>query len=153
MLAIEPPKSTRQLKPNLLPCTIHHNGPLKVSKRYWSPKINADGTSTAYLRGRKLKGRTLKLPTGYQGVLLQKTDRDHVPSNASSAAASKPALLHSLELDEAEEAEGGEGEVKLMESKGTFDEVMVWGHELVPDDEDAYVRGLREWMAFAEAVR
>lgn len=44
-------------------------------------------------------------------------------------------------------------EVKVMEEMGRFDEMVVWGHEVLPDEgEDEYVRGVEEWIAFAEAV-
>lgn len=55
---------------------------------------------------------------------------------------------------EAEEEEEDERiEVRLMEEVGEFDEVVVWGHEVVPDEtEDAYSKGISEWISFAEAV-
>lgn len=43
-------------------------------------------------------------------------------------------------------------DVKVLEQKGKFDEVVVWGHETVPEDGDEYVKGVEEWIAFAEAV-
>lgn len=43
-------------------------------------------------------------------------------------------------------------DVKVMEQKAVFDEIMVWGHEAVPDAVDVYVKGVEEWIGFAEAV-
>ena len=43
-------------------------------------------------------------------------------------------------------------EVKTMEKKASFDGIVIWGHELVPEDDDVYVKGVQEWIAFAEAV-
>lgn len=44
-------------------------------------------------------------------------------------------------------------EVKIMEEQATFDQVIVWGHETLPDETaDPYVRGMEEWIAFAEHV-
>lgn len=52
-----------------------------------------------------------------------------------------------------EDEEEAEPEVKILEEQATFDEVMVWGHELVVDeDSDPYVRGVEEWIGFAEQV-
>lgn len=52
-----------------------------------------------------------------------------------------------------EEGEDERIEVRLMEEVGEFDEVVVWGHEAVPDEtEDAYSKGISEWISFAEAV-
>lgn len=53
-----------------------------------------------------------------------------------------------------EEGEGDEDAepVKVLEETASFDEVVVWGHEAVPESDDPYVRGVEEWIAFAEAV-
>jgi ribonuclease H2 subunit C len=53
--------------------------------------------------------------------------------------------------EEAEEDED-ELEVKIMEEQSVFDDIMVWGHEAVMDESDPYVRGLEEWIGFAEQV-
>ena len=54
--------------PNVLPCRINHDGPVNAAKRYWDPTTEADGTKTAYFRGRKLRGKTIQLPEGYRGL-------------------------------------------------------------------------------------
>ena len=54
---------------------------------------------------------------------------------------------------EVEEDEEEEPEVKIMEEQGVFDKIMVWGHEAVMDESDPYVRGLEEWIGFADQVR
>ena len=56
------------------------------------------------------------------------------------------------EEEEVEEEDEEEPDVKIMEEKSTFDEVMVWGHEAVMDETDPYVRGLEEWIGFAQQV-
>ena len=43
-------------------------------------------------------------------------------------------------------------EVRMLETTATFDELVIWGHEVVPGEEDEYVRGVEEWVAFAEVV-
>lgn len=45
-----------------------------------------------------------------------------------------------------------EVDVKIMEEKASFDEIVIWGHESVPEDDDAFVKGVQEWIGFAEAV-
>lgn len=149
MLSIHPPhpitSSTRtpNLTPNLLPCKIHHSGPIKVSKRYWSPTTNpADQPQTSYLRGRKLRGREVKVPQGYRGYILQK--------DGKTAQAAGDVEVRGEEGEEDEEAEAEAG--RTMEVRGTFDSVMVWGHDMMPADEDEYVKGVEEWIGFAEAV-
>ena len=53
---------------------------------------------------------------------------------------------------EVEEEDEEEPEVKIMEEQSVFDEIMVWGHEAVMDESDPYVRGMEEWIGFAEQV-
>ena len=46
-----------------------------------------------------------------------------------------------------------EPDVKILEEQSEFDEIMLWGHEALPDDiADPYVKGMEEWIAFAEQV-
>jgi len=46
-----------------------------------------------------------------------------------------------------------EPETKIMEEQSNFDEIIVWGHEALPEDMgDPYVRGTEEWISFAEQV-
>ncbi|OMP86170.1 hypothetical protein BK809_0003339 [Diplodia seriata] len=132
--------------PNLLPCRIDHNGPVNATDRYWRPEeedgVLQDGKQTAYFRGRKLCGRKLQLPDGYRGALLNNTNRLLPQTDAAGGA-------------EAEEGEDGQQhiELRLMEEVGEFDEVVVWGHEVAPDEtEDAYSKGINEWISFAESV-
>lgn len=40
-----------------------------------------------------------------------------------------------------------------LRGQGVFDEFVVWGHESVADaSSDAHVRGIEEWIGFAEKV-
>lgn len=44
-------------------------------------------------------------------------------------------------------------EVKIAEQIGEFDEVVVWGHGgAVDEGSDMFVRGVREWVGFAESM-
>jgi len=138
MLAIKPQDSQKKVTPNILPCTIKHNGPISAAQRYWNPTLEADGTSTAYFRGRKLQGRKIALPEGYQGAVLQKTEKQ----------VGAPALPDEDGMVE----DAVQVETNIMEQQGSFEEIMVWGHEAVPADDDVYVKGMQEWIGFAEAV-
>lgn len=58
-----------------------------------------------------------------------------------------------------EEEDGLEGqdvpkkvETLIMDKTAGFDHVVVWDHEAVPGAEDMYVKGVEEWIGFAEAV-
>jgi ribonuclease H2 subunit C len=101
----------------------------------------ADDKTISYFRGRKLHGKQLKVPKGYRGVVLSSTDRT-LPK--------KPLSVTAEDDQDTEETP----EVKVMEEQSEFDDLMVWGHEALPEDtSDPYVRGMEEWIAFAKEVR
>ncbi len=171
MLALQPPSSQRKLTPNLLPCSIKHNGPVPIHPRYWSPTkpSGVTKTSTSYLRGRLLRGRHVALPAGYTGVVLQNSSATLPSAKAdgnggltcAGAGVSMVDRLRAMEGEgvEDEEDEDGEGPeleevmaVKLLEEKGRFEEVVVWGHEAVVEADDEFVRGVEEWVGFAQAM-
>lgn len=134
---------------------IQHDGPINNTERYWKPETVAaprteatgidsetepkQSESHAYFRGRRLHGTTLKLPENYTGAVVQTTEKT-LPQKARRA-------------EDDEENEEEQVEVKIAETLGEFDEVVVWGHGGVVDEkEDVYVRGVREWIEFAEAM-
>lgn len=138
--------------PNVLPCGIKHDGQVDTSKRYWAPQkgegmlshtghfsrtdtnVITDGKDIAYFRGRKLQGREVKLPEGYAGVVLApKATKDEKMYNNDS------------DEDRIEEA--------ISEELAHFDDLMVWDHGALPDESsDPYLRGVEEWISFAETV-
>ncbi|KAL1593274.1 hypothetical protein SLS60_010882 [Paraconiothyrium brasiliense] len=55
--------------------------------------------------------------------------------------------------EEDEEDEQETVEVKIAERIGEFDEVVVWGHGgQVEAGQDMFIRGVEEWIGFAEAM-
>lgn len=42
--------------------------------------------------------------------------------------------------------------VKILETQATFDNFVVWGHEISPAADDTFVKGVDEWIKLAEAV-
>jgi len=108
---------TYKYSPNILPCRINHTGPLTIPKRHWDPRkssttrtqqaqakaqtqVNNTSTDTntdtntdtkdVYFRGRKLRGRVVKLPAGYKGPYHHRITTIHP--------------THSTEEEEEEEA-------------------------------------------------
>ena len=81
------------------------------------------------------------------GVVLSSTDRK-LPEGSDSTG------LAELEYDAfVEQNEGAEDEpVKVLEEQAAFEEVVLWGHESTPDVNDSYVKGIEEWISFAETV-
>ncbi|KAK3061888.1 hypothetical protein LTS18_005233 [Coniosporium uncinatum] len=145
MLAIRKSnKKVEKSKANLLPCRIAHNGAVKADKRYWKTEINEGGTQTAYFRGRKLRARRIKVPKGYEGCLLNITDKTMTePPNTDSDD------LMGAQEDEEEASL----QTRLAEQVSSFDEILVWKHEALPDPvEDPHVKGVEEWISFAEAI-
>lgn len=57
------------------------------------------------------------------------------------------------ENDSAEDAEAElEEPVKILETQGIFEDFVVWGHEMLPAADDTFVKGVEEWISFADAV-
>lgn len=77
-----------------------------------------------------------------EGVVLKTTD-NVVPTQTAQGP----------QDDSDEDDEDVAVETREVEQLASFDEVVVWGHEAVPASDDAYSKGLGEWISFAEAVR
>ena len=76
------------------------------------------------------------------GVFLQKT------GNALPAGSEAPSARQAEDVEETEHEP-----VNILEEQATFDSIVVWDHEVVPDESnDPYVKGIEEWVAFAEQV-
>ncbi|KAK8033774.1 hypothetical protein PG991_003172 [Apiospora marii] len=118
---------------NLLPCRIHHDGNVAPLESFWRPTATEDGsTKTAYLRGRKLHGKTVPLPAGYYGAIPREEEMDQ-----------------DADLQELPDAL----EIAPLQSKAQFDDFVVWGHESLADaGADPYVRGIEEWVSFSEQI-
>ena len=77
------------------------------------------------------------------GVVLQKSEN----ILKSSVIAEEKERLQDEE-DETEIAP-----VRILEEKAAFDDIVVWTHEATHDDDnDTFVRGVGDWIAFAEQV-
>jgi ribonuclease H2 subunit C len=95
-----------------------------------------------YLRGRKLEGKTVKLPEQCRGVILQRKDE---PS------CKKP--LPEPDVVVIEDEEDQLPETGTMQVTAEFDEMVVWGHEAVADaSSDPYVRSMEEWLQISDKV-
>jgi ribonuclease H2 subunit C len=177
MLSIKK-KEEQQCSPNILPCRIDHDGPVNGMPRYWTPEkaegesglihdphkkflanrpqmahlllTFADGSSVERLSNclRAIEvslALLMRYPrlTTCQGAILQSTDK------------ALPQTSDNTQADEGndEEEEDIKVEVKIAEELASFDHVTVWGHESIPtDSEDVYIKGVEEWINFAEAV-
>lgn len=150
MLSIQPSKP-QKCTPNVLPARINHNGPIPSTTQYWKPSTDSKGTQHAYFRGRHLYGTALPLPENYTGAILTVTDKQ-LPQ-----AKSQPQSHGDDEMEDVDEGNDQDEsipvEVKIAEQVGEFDEVVVWGHGgEVDGGQDMFVRGLKEWVGFAESM-
>lgn len=87
----------------------------------------------------------MKLPEGYYGAVVEKTDMKSETSSKQEAG----------DDDDVEEIENPEDQLQVgaMKGRATFDQLMIWGHESTSNStEDPYMRGMEEWVAFAEEV-
>lgn len=58
-----------------------------------------------------------------------------------------------MDGDGVEDAEAEPEEpVKILETQSTFDDFVVFGHEALPAADDMFVKGVEEWIQFADAV-
>jgi ribonuclease H2 subunit C len=144
MLAIrkDKPRNEKYL-PNLLPCSIDHSGTVDVDKELWKSSANDEGNSVSYLRGRRIVGEQTHIPEGYQGMLLQSTHSALRTADAGGLSN----IHHNASQDEAEHVE-----VTTMKQLASFDKILVWEHGKPPVGDDSHVKGLKEWIGFAEAV-
>ncbi|KAK4647285.1 uncharacterized protein QC761_124030 [Podospora bellae-mahoneyi] len=126
--------SPKRTTAHLLPCKIHHTGPVGPIQSFWDPQTSTStGIKEAYFRGRKLRGKPVALPEGYKGVV---------------AISSLPDQNGEADVIDLEKDSHGKLEVQA-----EFDEVVVWGHESLADAAaDGYVRSLEEWVGVAAAI-
>lgn len=103
----------------------------------------SDGKPEAYFRGRKFKGREVKVSPGYKGLIIK----------AEAKSRWDEQRLERMTTDLKEATETAEGDLKFLEKVGTFDEVVIWGHEATAENDDVFVKGLGEWLDFAQSVR
>lgn len=86
-------------------------------------------------------------------MVAQKTERRLLPQQQEGQPQGR---RNEIEEDQDQDEEDDDIqlpiEVKILETNGTFDQVVIWAHEAVPEGEDVYVKGIEEWIGFAESV-
>ncbi|KAF3125877.1 hypothetical protein TWF569_010354 [Orbilia oligospora] len=168
MISIKKPASSETpSKANILPCRIKYTGLASSSRQLWNPTTqsatagaaagvtanpgdNAKAeTHTSYFRGRKLVGTKLAVPDGYQGFILDAGSASNPPLTGNQ----KREMLYQGDDDEEDEEDGDiQGKVEWT-TKASFEEIMVWGHEVLVDGtQDGVVKGVEEWMGMANIL-
>jgi ribonuclease H2 subunit C len=88
----------------------------------------------AHFRGRKLLGQTVNLPEGYHGAAVCVTDA--------------PLAEHNHYNNNEEDSN-----TKVAQQVAEFDKFVIWKHDNLPNaTEDAYIKGIDEWMQLAELI-
>lgn len=97
---------------------------------------------TAYFRGRKLVSSPLVLPSTHTGAVLDIT-QDILPTSNSDG--------RQRGLDEDDDFEQDADlpvEVKAVDELARFDQISVWGHEVMVNKmEDVVIKGVEEWVS------
>ncbi|KAF7845659.1 hypothetical protein BT93_L1371 [Corymbia citriodora subsp. variegata] len=123
---------------SFLPCKIQKTGAAKISKRYWKPRVQPDSTKTVYFRGRRLRGRVVKLPESMDGNILKLSDKT---------------MQDTVSNDVLDQADHEDPEpVAVVEKLSIFNELTFYGHDILPATEDSMITGLTEWLDLAEAI-
>ena len=78
------------------------------------------------------------------GTIVKQTGRVLEDSKNDATRSSDPAD---------EDADEPNEPVRVLEEVATFDNMIIWGHEAIPGADDPFVKGVDEWIRFAEAVR
>lgn len=86
------------------------------------------------------------MPEGYRGVVVREKERGDLEKGKNEGGKRR--------IEDEEEEEDGENVqmVGTLEGAAEFEEVIVWNHEAIPSGDDAFVKGMEEWIRFAEVV-
>lgn len=87
----------------------------------------------------------MSVPEGYRGVVVMMEEKEKKGADLEKGK---------LRIEEEDEEEEGEGTqtVGTLKEVAEFEEMIVWDHEAIRSGEDAFVKGMEEWIRFAEVV-
>ncbi|MCJ1469450.1 hypothetical protein MMC07_008083 [Pseudocyphellaria aurata] len=104
------------------------------------------GKPEAYFRGRRLRGRLVRVPQGYRGVVMREGEGEAEGIAKGGAMDEDEDEKDNLMEEDKDEV------VKALDEVAHFEELVVWGHETVPEDDNVFVKGMEEWIKFADAI-
>ena len=99
-----------------------------------------------------MKGKEVPVPEGYRGVVVRKKGGMPITEGRTGRKDYEVAEDEGGVKEDDGIREEGEEEVNVLEEVATFEELVVWGHEVAVQDDHAVVKGVSEWIRFAEAV-
>ena len=101
------------------------------------------GRLEAYFRGRRLRGREVKVPNGYKGIVVKESAKPQHGNGAPERLA-----VNDSDLEESRQMFG----TSILHEVADFEDVVIWGHETCIEPEDVFVKALDEWVTFATSV-
>lgn len=102
------------------------------------------GTEVRYMMPAETHSMILKIR---KGAVVVKTNHKLPPSTNTDPRRSANPAESDDDPDDAEE------EVALYQEVSAFGEIISWAHESLPDQTaDAHIKGIEEWVQFAEKV-
>ena len=78
------------------------------------------------------------------GVVARSTDR--------SLAKDIPRDKDEEDEEDEDEDAGSVEEVKILEQETRFDELVIWGHDRLPENADPFAKAVEEFIDFATAI-
>ncbi|KZS94675.1 ribonuclease H1 small subunit [Sistotremastrum niveocremeum HHB9708] len=166
------PTALKTVTPNLMPFRVAYNGPAPMSTYFHPKEVESTEESTgesstdsnyfgklkrrfiARFRGRTVQGQDIPLPEGYAGAVLQHTSappkqRKNVVGGKSNRGKRTRGAPVEEETEEMEE-EVDDEDVRYLKAAAQFSTLRVWNADYpLNEDEDVYVRGMREWIVAA----
>ncbi|KAG5355803.1 hypothetical protein CJU89_5515 [Yarrowia sp. B02] len=123
-----------------------------------SKKTSEPGSSTplsTHFRGRKLQGVEQKLPENYKGYRFTEGTNFFENSNPVSQLGdiTQDFDQDGFERNPDDYRNNEPIEMRSWNAEGSFDHLVIWGHERVPDlESDQWACGVRDWHQVATAM-
>lgn len=83
IFSLESDEETTKFTPNILPCRIHHDGPIESTDRFWIPQTDEKGTHPSIID--TLLGEIYMI-VGSNAVNVQTVNKQHTSVDAGCAA-------------------------------------------------------------------
>lgn len=88
----------------------------------------------------------MSVPEGYRGMVVMMEEEEKKQKGTDLEKGK-------LRIEQDEEEDGDRVQtIGALEEVAEFEEVVLWDHEAVRSGEDAFVKGMEEWIRFAEVV-
>lgn len=90
-----------------------------------------------------------RLIIDFKGIAFVSSE-DTIPSNTRDSQTTFSTRLE--DEHDIPEDDGQSEPAKILKEETKFNEITVWAHDRLPAADDTFVKGIEEWITFAEAV-